>query len=96
MFIPTLIFNARGFSSIIVPAVYAVPTVPPYSRITLILELNLSILTTKSFSVDIPITSVGCKTSTSPFIGINVTIPVLPVLPIPVETLKVAVVTPIV
>ena len=59
VFTPTLIVNPRGFSSISIPAVYAVPTVPPYSLITLILEFRSSIFNTNNFSVDIPITSSG-------------------------------------
>ena len=78
------------------PAVYAVPTVPPYSLITLTLELNSSILTTNNCSVDIPITSSGWRIFISPLIGIYVTIPVTEVLPIALATLNTDVWTPMV
>ena len=77
------------------PWVYAVPTVPPYSLITRILELNSSTFTTYNCSVDMPMTSSDCKTEGSPLIEIKVTIPVVPVLPIPVDNLNIDVLTPI-
>ena len=95
VFTPTLIVKARGFSSTSVPAVYAVPTVLPYSLITLILELNSSMFKTNNCSDDIPTISSGWRTFTSPLIGMYVTIPVVAVFPIAEATLNVDVLTPI-
>ena len=102
VFTPILIVRARGFSSIIEPCVWAVPVwivcaAPTlYSLSTLTLELSLSTFNTNNSSVEIPITSFVLRRLTSPLIGRKVTIPVVPVLPIPVDTLNIEVFTPIV